>query len=221
MHLLEAALAWAEQSEGRAQHIWTALADELVALCLAQFIDPVTGALHEHFDSEWRPMPGPLGERVEPGHQFEWAWLLMRWARHGERAQAGAAAQRLLEIGETEGVDRSRGVAVNALGAGLRVTDGAAKVWPQTERIKAWHAAQAGGSAVQAQIAQRKVGEALQGLTRYLLETPAGLWHEHMNTDGGFALQPCRASSLYHIVCAIDTLQGAPLPWPRRAPLVA
>ncbi|MBC8054944.1 MAG: AGE family epimerase/isomerase, partial [Rhizobiales bacterium] len=103
-----------------------------------------------------------------------------------------------------------RGVAVNSLGAGLRVTDGAAKVWPQTERIKAWHAAQADGTAAQVQIARRKTDEALQGLARYLMEAPAGLWHEQMNADGSFALQPCRASSLYHIVCAVDTLQDAP-----------
>ena len=210
MHLLEAALAWAEISEGREQRVWEALADELAALCLAHFIAPATGALHEQFDGDWRPMRGAPGELVEPGHQFEWAWLLTRWARRGARPQARAAAQRLLDIGETRGVDRGRGVAVNALGAGLRVTDGMAKVWPQTERIKAWHAATADGTPAQAALAPAKVAEALQGLSHYVLPAPAGLWHEQMNPDGSFALQDCRASSLYHIVCAIDTLQDAP-----------
>ena len=48
----------------------------------------------------------------------------------------------------------------------------------------------------------------MSGLSRYLLGVPAGLWHEQMGAHGGFAAQDVRASSLYHIVCAIDTISG-------------
>ena len=44
------------------------------------FIDAHNGALHEFFDADWNPAPGIEGRIVEPGHQFEWAWLLLRWA---------------------------------------------------------------------------------------------------------------------------------------------
>ncbi len=213
MHLLEAALEWVDISEGDAKQPWRELADELASLCLARFIDADTGALLENFDGDWRPMPGAAGRLVEPGHQFEWAWLLTRWAQAGERADAGqralGAARRLLEIGESHGVDRARGVAVDALDTRWSVTEAAAKLWPQTERIKAWHQAFVGAAdAHAAALAQSQLVDAVNGLARYLLDRPAGLWHERMNAQGGFDLQACRASSLYHIVCAIDALQG-------------
>lgn len=208
MHLLEAALEWAEVAAPHERALWNDLADELAQLCLARFIDPDSGALREHFDGDWRPMPGAPGRVVEPGHQFEWGWLLLRWAARSGNATAVAAAHRLIEIGEAHGVDRARGVAVNALDDTLRVTDAAAKLWPQTERIKAWHAALAKATRAPAQAeARARLRDAVAGLARYLLPAPAGLWHEVMDAHGGFVLQDCRASSLYHIVCAVDTLE--------------
>ena len=93
-----------------------------------------TGALRERFAGDWSPLRARAGPPVEPGHLFEWAWLLLQC---DERA-AGAvrsSAERLAEIGETRGV--LRGVAVNGLGDDLAVADGAARLWPQTERLKA------------------------------------------------------------------------------------
>jgi mannose/cellobiose epimerase-like protein (N-acyl-D-glucosamine 2-epimerase family) len=78
MHLLEAALAW-EQSGGDAS--WSALADQLVLLARTRFIDPETGSLREFFDANWAPAPGEDGRLIEPGHQFEWAWLMARYGR--------------------------------------------------------------------------------------------------------------------------------------------
>lgn len=208
MHLLEAALEWEGLAPG-AGSPWAALADELVALCCNRFVDAASGALHENFNGDWQPMPGTAGRLVEPGHQFEWAWLLMRWAGRRNRPETLAMAHRLLEIGETHGVDPARGVAVNALDDTLRVTDPNAKLWPQTERIKAWelaHATSTGDAARARADAARRA--AIDGLTRYLVPTPQGLWHEVMNAHGGFIEQHCRASSLYHIVCAIDTLEA-------------
>ncbi len=231
MHLFEAALEWLEVADESRRGPWQALADELAGLCLARFVDPASGALREYFDADWRPAAGAPGRVVEPGHQFEWAWLLMRWARSAvpgavaegaapaatepaggvrpAHADALATAKRLIGIGEAHGVDRLRGVAVNALDDDLCVVDGAAKLWPQTERIKAWHemttcAADAG----QAALARQSLGEAAAGMRRYFLTSPAGLWHEELDADGRFILQHCRASSLYHIVCAIETLHG-------------
>ena len=46
----------------------------------------------------------------------------------------------------------------------------------------------------------------IQGLMPYLSHPTPGLWQEVMLPDGSFTSEPCRASSLYHIVCAIETL---------------
>ena len=51
-------------------------------------IDPATGALREFFDAERHSAPRYQGRIVEPGHEFEWAWLLLRWAG-AEHARAG------------------------------------------------------------------------------------------------------------------------------------
>lgn len=210
MHLLEAALAWVQISEGAEQLPWARLADELVALCLARFIDPVSGALRENFDGRWEPMPGAAGRLVEPGHQFEWAWLLWRWAalRGGDEPARGAAA-RLLLLGETHGVDKQRGIAVNALDDRLSVTDPSAKLWPQTERIKAWHQAIAEApDPARRQEAQSRLADAVAGLRAYFRADPPGVWEEVMRPDGSFEPVDCRASSLYHIVCAIETVHA-------------
>jgi len=90
MHLFEAALAW-EAAGGDGG--WTILADELAELAMGRFIDPATGALSEFFDADWRRLSGEAG-LIEPGHQFEWAWLLDGWGRARGRADAQAAARR-------------------------------------------------------------------------------------------------------------------------------
>ena len=206
MHLLEAALAWSEIGDGE-QPAWNALADELATLCTTRFIDPESGALREYFDGDWRPMPDERGAVIEPGHQFEWSWLLARWGRARGSDAALRMASRLRTIGEDRGVDARRNVAVDQLDERLSVTVETAKLWPQTERVKAWDLARRMPSDDGEAIAARHTLEkAVDGMSQYFLPSPAGLWHEQMQADGQFALQDCRASSLYHIVCAIDTL---------------
>jgi len=213
MHLLEAALEWIEVGGGATQQPWIALARELVGLCLTYFVDASTGAVREYFNHDWRPAPGAAGRVVEPGHQFEWAWLLLRWAESGHvdaaaRQAVVNAALRLMEVGEHWGVDRHRGIAINEIRDDMHVNDSAAKIWPQTERLKAWcarleHARSPG----ERELACRKIVEAGHGLQRYFrLERP-GLWHEVWSADGSFAPGPSKASSFYHIVCAIDVLR--------------
>lgn len=205
MHLLEAALGWLEISPREAGLPWRALAADIIGLCLDRFIGP-HGALQEYFDGDWQPVSAALGQAIEPGHQFEWAWLLFRWAAIDGSEAARKAGRRLLEIGETQGVDPLRGVAVNRLDKDLKVTDAAAKLWPQSERIKAWQAARTCGSAAQRAVAPDRLAAAIRGLSAYFLDSPSGLWHEQMNPQGVFELQHCRASSLYHIVSAVETL---------------
>ena len=194
MHLLEATMAWSELT-GRAR--WGEVADRIAELCLTRFIDGETGALREIFDAHWRPAPGEPGRIVEPGHQFEWAWLLKRWSAARGHAGAEAAARRLLEIGASFGVDPARGVAFNALDDRFAPLDPIARLWPQTERIKA---------ALALGAAAGEVAAACQGLQLYLDVRPKGLWRDRLTPEGSFVDEPAPASSFYHIVCALNEL---------------
>ncbi|WP_374575555.1 AGE family epimerase/isomerase [Phenylobacterium sp.] len=193
MHLLEASLAWIEAGGGRE---WETLAAEIVELALDRFIDRKAGFIREAFNEDWTPAGGDEGRFIEPGHQFEWAWLLERCGRLGV-PRAAAAARRLLAAG-LRGVDPDLGVAVNALWDDFSVRDPNARLWPQTEYLKATLLLGAG---------EMHVVAAAQALHRYL-DTPAlGAWYDTLTADGAFTQESAPASSLYHIVAAWAQLQ--------------
>ena len=159
MHLFEAALAGCEVCSDSS--VWKSLSDEIAELALNKFVDAETGALREFFDEQWNPAPGIPGRIVEPGHQFEWAWLLLRWGGT-KNARARAVALRLIEIGETHGV--RNGLATNSLLDDFSAHDAGARLWPQTERLKA------------AAIAARLTGEAKYfSMTVAAADRPAAL----------------------------------------------
>lgn len=201
MHLFEAFMAWTQVGGGT---VWRALADRQAELALTRLIGPETGALSEFFGPGWTPPEDPADRLVEPGHLFEWAWLLLRWSVVAGRAQDLRAALRLIETAERSGVHHVRGVAVNGLDGALAPADLGARLWPQTERLKA--------SLLAAQITGddgcwAAAENAAATVLRYL-ETPTpGLWRDRMDASGAFVDEPSPASSLYHIVLAIQELE--------------
>ena len=201
MHLLEAFMAWETlEPEGP----WTDLADQVVDLCRRHFIDPDAGFIREFYGPDWRPAPGDDGSLIEPGHQFEWAWLLTRWAIARNRDWAMTAAHRLYAAG-ARGVDGRTGVAIDALNDDFTIRSDLARLWPQTERLKA-----ALILADQAEDGERDrfvrdTHAALRGLMRYF--QPSGLWHDRLQPDGHFRDEPAPASSLYHIMVAAEQLR--------------
>jgi mannose/cellobiose epimerase-like protein (N-acyl-D-glucosamine 2-epimerase family) len=199
MHLLEAALSWIPIDDDPA---WSALAAEIVALALDRFIAPGTGAVREYFDADWAPSAGTAGRIVEPGHQFEWGWLLLRWnGVNGAAAQQAAAT--LVQLGEAHGI--RGGVAINELLDDFSVHDGQARLWPQTERLKA--ALRMAAITHQARYWWMAV-HAARGLRRYFDTEVRGLWYDRLTVDGQFLQQPAPASSFYHIVCALVELKA-------------
>jgi mannose-6-phosphate isomerase len=210
MHMLEAALAWADTATDLAADPspWNALADQIAELALVRFIDPATGALHELYDGDWNRMGGDRAI-VEPGHQFEWGWLLMRWGRMRDRVDAVETGKRLVHIGETHGLDPARGVLFAELHPDLSLRDPISRLWPQTERIKAWVllAENGGGDAARIDAAMGKAAEAVDALMRYFRTDLPGSWFDRMTPDGALIEEPAPASSFYHIVCAAQVLR--------------
>jgi mannose-1-phosphate guanylyltransferase/mannose-6-phosphate isomerase len=197
MHLLESALAWIGAG---GDPEWAKLAEELVALALDRLIDPKDGAIREVFDADWKPLSAAAGQRLEPGHQFEWAWLLTQYGRRFGDQRTAPVAQRLYEAG-LRGVDARRGAAVNTLDPDGGVLDGAARLWPQTEFLRAALVFDADGT-------QGHALQAASALARYF-ETPVkGAWTDLMLPSGAMVRQASPASSFYHIVGAISQLLG-------------
>jgi mannose-6-phosphate isomerase len=196
MHLLEAALAWLALDNDPA---WQAMADGIAMLCLERFIDPVTGALREFFAVDWSPAPGVEGHICEPGHHYEWAFLLHRWARHTRRKTPDAVS-RVVAFADTSGLDRRRGVVINAVLADGRVHDPMARLWAQAERIRAY-------------LAYRRTDDeitgAIRALQRFLATPTRGLWFDQLTAGDVFISEPARATSLYHIVGAAAELFAA------------
>jgi mannose/cellobiose epimerase-like protein (N-acyl-D-glucosamine 2-epimerase family) len=199
MHLLEACLAWAEIGSDAG---WAAWARDLVNLAVSRLIRPDSGALGETFLPSWQPAPDLAGRIIEPGHQFEWAWLLMRSAARDSRALRPAALK-LIAVGEA-GVRNQ--VAVNAMLDDFTIQDSDARFWPQTERLKA------------ALLAARLTGEArywsmahaaAASFFPYLATSAAGLWFDVRLPSGEMVESAAPASTFYHVVGAIAALDEA------------
>ncbi|MBW8880454.1 MAG: AGE family epimerase/isomerase [Asticcacaulis sp.] len=209
MHMFEACLAWIDAKAGDAQQddTWRAIAQTIADLCVERFLHPQTGALREFFDGDWNPLEGEMGRIVEPGHQFEWAWLFLRWAKLTGKDSYLKAAKRLIEIAEVDGTDPVRGVTFNEMWDDFTPKDFNARLWPQTERVKAYvKLADAATTTAEREAAVEKALAGAAGLKLYLSTEIEGLYRDRMKADGTFEIEPAPASSLYHIICAIDEM---------------
>lgn len=201
MHLLEAFLAWEEIGSDPA---WKDAADWIGEICQYRFVDPDGGFLREFFDADWRPAAGPDGDLVEPGHQFEWAWLMARLGRARNAPHLTDVARRLYACG-VRGLDEDAGVVIDGLNAEGTVRYATARLWPQTEWLKA--------ALILSEFEEdgpdrarflEDANSALAALSRYLTED--GLWFDRMLPGGKFLNEAAPASSLYHIMAAYSQL---------------
>jgi mannose-6-phosphate isomerase len=194
MHLFEAGIALAEAGIERGM----ALAREIAGLFDAYFFDAANGALGEYYAPDWSRAAGDEGRFAEPGHHCEWIWLLDRWRRHGGGERA-APAQALWARVARDGLHR--GVVIDGIWRDDGPRTKTARLWPQTERLKAalirWETG-AGG--------EDDIIAAYDGLWRYFEGMRPGLWRDRMGEDGAFVEEPSPASSLYHIVVALSEL---------------
>lgn len=197
MHLFECFQAWSATSDDPS---WRELAAAQAELAMEQLIDPDTGALGEQFGPDWSQPKARRDRVIWPGHLYEWAWLLMDW-QDADVATLAKALQ-LVELAERTGIDRD-GFAVFALDERLVPLDRGARLWSQTERIRACaRAAALTGD----DLLWQATAQACTALEAFL-ETPTpGLWSDRREETGGFREEAAPASSFYHIAGAIVEL---------------
>jgi mannose/cellobiose epimerase-like protein (N-acyl-D-glucosamine 2-epimerase family) len=195
MHLLEAALVNLEASgDGR----FLTLANEMVALFCDHFYDGATQTLGEYFDDSWGRATGDAGRMVEPGHHFEWAWLLAGYQRIVGRDMR-EFVRGLIAFAEAHGVDRHSHATFNVVRDDGLVLDGGSRTWPNAERIQAAVALfELEGRDPRPMFEQS--GRLL--LDRYLSHAPRGTWIDHFAADGTPLADTIPASTLYHVFLA-------------------
>lgn len=209
MHLLEALLALFEATgDTRCRE----RAGDLALLFQERLFAPATGTLGEHFAADWSAQPDEAAAPAEPGHHFEWVWLLAELERIApdlaQRCDAPGHTRRLLDFAERFGVDARRGGVFDAVAASGRVLRDSKRLWPQTERVQAWAARTLAGDP--------QGPAALRGALEHCFASyvrPQGRgWHEHLDAEGRVSSSELRATSVYHIVGALDRAASA-LEW--------
>ncbi|XAO71233.1 MAG: AGE family epimerase/isomerase [Acetobacteraceae bacterium] len=201
MHLFEACLVWmpyAEHPDFQNQ------AEKLARLALTRLIDPSTGMIREYFDASWQPLQAEGKNRIEPGHVFEWSWLLRNYARLTRdaalRRPIEDAAARLFEAGQRFGLQDGGVVdAISETGVPLMRT---MRIWPQTEYYRLL--ADLRHDAAQDASERAKIESSMQNVTdlffsRFTIGTAGGGWIDRVREDGSGCVDHMPASSLYHI----------------------
>ena len=199
MHLLECFIAL-HHASGMAR--WRRNAEDVAQLCARSFLHAETGALLEYFDVNLEPAPGEDGRAVEPGHCFEWAWLFETLARW-DAPRATLISDGMTKFARRWGLDHAHGVAINEVLTDGSVRNGAARLWPQTERLKA---ALARYRRTGDEEERSEILAAYAGLAKYFDTPERGAWRDKLNTDGSWVEEPAPGSSMYHITCAITGL---------------
>jgi mannose/cellobiose epimerase-like protein (N-acyl-D-glucosamine 2-epimerase family) len=195
MHLFEAFLAWHTSDPSGP---WLERAGDMVSLLRSRFRRPGNGTLAEYFGEAWDLAPGEAGVIREPGHHYEWVWLLKRYEEITGDSSVRKDAEELYRFAREHGTDAD-GLAFGAVDDKGRIVDDRKPLWPQTETLKAhlamyeWTGAPAAGEAADRSLSAIK--------TRYMREDGA-LFYNLIDRDGKPDPAPSLSRLLYHLFVA-------------------
>ena len=201
MHLLEACLAWESSGGGEG---WAGFSDQIMALARSTFIDTKEGFVRELFGSDWKPLLGKVGHLVEPGHQFEWAWLMARYGLARSDAMVLETARKLYAHGMS-GVSELMGTVVDAMNEDGSIHSRRARLWPQTEWLKSALVLAQASHGADRRAYLENAAAAQRALWLYL--TVDGLWRDTRLPSREFIDEPASASSFYHVMAAFKQMQ--------------
>lgn len=207
MHLFEGLLFLNECSPDER---YATCGEEILDLLLERMLDRDTGTLTEYFDRRWYP-DLQNGDRLEPGHHFEWVWLLHRWiltapepARVAREKSLLAAADKLLQWALHNGIDQIHGGIFDEVDRNRHVLKDSKRIWPTTEALKALRFASMRVPDAHLDTCYDGICELL--LSRYF-HIDSGTWTESLSRDLLPEVTYLPGTTLYHIVMAVRELQ--------------
>jgi len=192
MHLTEAYLAALDATGD------TWFADRLRGLAdavHARFVDPADGCVAE--------LPqGTSGNRIEPGHQFEWYSLVMTAPALFADTPLSAALRRAFDFACRHGVaDDTLGVCAALDGNGT-MQDATERIWAQTEFARALVVKSAVDNDA---IALDQLETWIDRFSVRFLH--AGGWHECLAPDGAVVRAEMPSTTPYHLLTAYQALR--------------
>jgi mannose/cellobiose epimerase-like protein (N-acyl-D-glucosamine 2-epimerase family) len=197
MHLLEALLVL---HAATGEKNWLRRGTALVDLFKRRFVDPQTGAVMEFFADDWSAAPGDEGRLREPGHQFEWVWLLHEYFRATRDDSIRPCAERLFAFGARFGIDPDDGAVFDGVDASGQLVAGTKLLWPQTEYIKACVART---EWLDDAAAREAIRSHLKLITTHFMRPDGANWHNQLARDGSPIAPVTPARVLYHLFMAV------------------
>jgi mannose/cellobiose epimerase-like protein (N-acyl-D-glucosamine 2-epimerase family) len=127
MHLTE---AWLAAREATRDLTFDTALRRLAGAVARHFVHEPTGCIAE--------LPiGAEDNRLEPGHQFEWFWLVKQADAVFEESGLTEAMHRAFSFAQHYGVDRETGGVCASLDETGRIKDATQRIWAQTEYLRA------------------------------------------------------------------------------------
>ena len=194
MHMLEAfiALFYATQ-----EAYWLQRAEQIIELFEEHFFDHGHNMLLEYFEADWSVCQDSQQVYAEPGHMFEWVWLLHNFS-HATGRDMSEFTDRLFTTACRFGFS-AQGLLFDRITLGGQPLGDSMRLWPMTELIKA--------SVVQARSGKSECTEfaalAIERLfENYLNVAVPGAYIDQRDSSDHILIAHAPASSLYHLVVA-------------------
>lgn len=133
MHLFEAFLTCYEFTrDGK----WLAKAGQIYTLFESVFFEHETNVIREYFNNDWSLASGHYGQIVEPGHMFEWVWLL-RWYQKLSDVPVDRYSDALYTKAMAIGRATNTSLVFDQVTDDGTVINDSKRLWPVTELVKA------------------------------------------------------------------------------------
>jgi mannose-6-phosphate isomerase len=195
MHLFEALLAL-HASTAEAKYLTRATG--LFELFASRFFQPASGTLAEYFTQDLRPLPDARGRITEPGHHYEWIWLLRKFAA-ASGADVETYCSALYDHADRHGWDANEFV-VDEIDSGGVMLKSSRRSWPHAECLRA--------NIVEGERGRpdcdERAARALARITDTFVGRPtAGGFIDHVDGTGAALVAMMPASTLYHLFGAL------------------